>query len=64
VIPQQNTPGGVLESLSNSYVVVQVDWIQNEAGTFDKVDKSFYKLDAGKARPKSNMDINLMELGV
>jgi hypothetical protein len=43
---------------------VQVDWIKNGEGLFEKTNKSFYKLSAGRARPKTNMDINLMELGV
>jgi hypothetical protein len=41
---------------------VQVDWIKNREGSFEKTNKMFYKLDAGTTMPKNNMTINLMEL--
>ena len=61
--PQQNTLTGILDS-STRLIVVQVDWIKNSEGSFEKTNKSFYKLGGGRARPKANMDINLMELGM
>jgi hypothetical protein len=51
------------EDISSSLIVVQVDWNENGEGLFEKTDKSFFKLEAGKSSPKANMDINLIELG-
>ena len=64
VIPShQNTLAWILDS-STRLIVVQVDWVKNREGLFEKTNKSFYKLGGGRTRPKANMDINLMELGV
>jgi len=48
---------------SSSRYVVQVDWTDNEDGTYEKTESRFYKLEDGKDRPNKNMDINLLELG-
>jgi hypothetical protein len=43
--------------------VIQVDWIEDDEGQYEKGPPRFYRLEAGKGRPKKNMDINLLELG-
>ncbi|KAF1840783.1 uncharacterized protein K460DRAFT_321268, partial [Cucurbitaria berberidis CBS 394.84] len=58
---QQNTPAPAAPP--SSLFVVQVDWTDDEDGLYEKTDTRFYKLEPGKATPKVNMDINLMELG-
>lgn len=63
VIPQNKTVSNTPADVSSSLIVVQVDWIENEEGLFEKTDKSFFKLEARKSGPKANMDINLIELG-
>ncbi|KAH7095379.1 hypothetical protein FB567DRAFT_29175 [Paraphoma chrysanthemicola] len=46
-----------------SLFVVQVDWTDDEEGSYEKGAPRFYKLGPGKQGPTKNMDINLLELG-
>lgn len=51
-------------SVSNTCsLVVQVDWTDDGEDSYDKTETRFYKLEPGRAGPKVNMDINLLELG-
>lgn len=46
-----------------SMLVVQVDWIDDEDGNYEKLDPRFYKLAPGTSALTSHLDINLVELG-
>jgi hypothetical protein len=59
----QNATQQVAPPPVHSLFVVQVDWIDDEDGLYEKTEARFYKLEPGKMAPKMNMDINLLELG-
>jgi hypothetical protein len=48
---------------STSLFVVQIDWTDDEEGSYEKGTPRFYKLGPGKRGPTKNTDINLLELG-
>ena len=60
---QQKAPVSTATAPPSSMFIVQVDWTDDEEGLYEKTSTKFYKLEPGKAAPKINMDINLMELG-
>ena len=45
------------------FMVVQIDWTEDEHGMYEKGQARFYKLESGQMGMKGNMDINLLELG-
>ncbi|CAO2650383.1 Nn.00g016750.m01.CDS01 [Neocucurbitaria sp. VM-36] len=60
---QQKAPVSTAAAPPSSMFIVQIDWTDDEEGLYEKTSTKFYKLEPGKAAPKMNMDINLMELG-
>ncbi|KAI4686537.1 uncharacterized protein J4E84_005818 [Alternaria hordeiaustralica] len=54
------TPSAAPQS---EFIVVQVDWTDDEEGLYEKTTTRFYKTDQGRKSPRKNMDINLLELG-
>lgn len=43
--------------------VVQIDWTEDEEGLYEKGIPKFFKVEPGKAGPKTNIDVTLLELG-
>lgn len=50
-------------NLSTSLIVLQVDWIRDNEGVYEKSRPRFFRLEQGAKGPRKNMDINLLELG-
>lgn len=46
-----------------NFMVVQVDWTEDEDGMYEKGQPRYYKLEPGQMGMKGNMDVNLLELG-
>lgn len=45
------------------YILVQVDWTDDNEGSYEKDTPRFYELETGAVGPKQHMDIKLLELG-
>ena len=63
----KSTPSGQKQTtgsaLSPSLIVIQVDWIGDNEGLYEKSSPRFFRLEQGAKGPRKNMDINLLELG-
>lgn len=46
-----------------SLIIIQIEWTEDEVGTYEKMAPCFYKLKEGKSAPLEHMDVNLLELG-
>ncbi|KAI8941368.1 hypothetical protein NX059_002592 [Plenodomus lindquistii] len=62
-VGQQPVSGPAAVAPPSSLFVVQIDWIDDENGEYEKLEPQFYKLAPGKMAPKVNMEIILLELG-
>lgn len=56
-------PSNAVATPALGLVVVQVDWIDDDEGFYEKNPPRFYRLEQGAKGPKKHMDINLLELG-
>ncbi|KAJ8108105.1 hypothetical protein OPT61_g8405 [Boeremia exigua] len=62
-VPIQQTPRPVSVNPQDSLFVVQVDWVEDDEGSYEKAQPRFYRLQPGNSGPKKNMEVNLLELG-
>jgi hypothetical protein len=45
-----------------NYIVIQLEWTEDEEGIYEKMPPTYYRLKPGVNGPQENMDVNLLEL--